>query len=339
MIVDLQKFLQAERPHWEDLEAMLEGMEKDAFHRQDLPEIQRFYYLYQRASSDLTKMKSFACEPELRNKLENLVSRAYAELHSSGRTAHTFSIKKWLAVTLPRTFRRHFRAFLLSVFIFVLGGLFGGGAIIADPEAKSVLLPFGHLRISPTERVQNEESLDTEKDPLQGNKQAFFSYLTTHNTRVSIFMLATGMTWAIGTILLLFYNGVILGAVAVDYLMDGQWAFLFGWLLPHGIVEIPAILIAGQTGCLIGATLLGLRSGEPLRIRFRQMGSDIVTLICGVALMLVWAGFIEAFLSQYHEPVIPYGAKISFGVIEGILLITYFSLAGRKKEEPEGLES
>ena len=46
--------------------------------------------------------------------------------------------------------------------------------------------------------------------------------------------------------------------------------------------------------------------------------------------MLVWAGFIEAFLSQYHEPVIPYSLKIGFGVVELILLILFLSKSGKE---------
>jgi len=52
-----------------------------------------------------------------------------------------------------------------------------------------------------------------------------------------------------------------------------------------------------------------------------------VTLIFGVGLMLVWAGFVEAFLSQYHEPFVPYWAKISFGALSCACL--HCSLPGR----------
>ena len=45
--------------------------------------------------------------------------------------------------------------------------------------------------------------------------------------------------------------------------------------------------------------------------------------------MLVWAGIIEAFLSQYHQPVIPYMAKIIFGCVELVLLILFLARSGR----------
>jgi uncharacterized membrane protein SpoIIM required for sporulation len=141
------------------------------------------------------------------------------------------------------------------------------------------------------------------------------------------------MTWGVGTITLLFYNGVILGAVVVDYTAAGQTKFLLGWLLPHGAFEIPAILIAGQAGLVLAGALIGWGQRTSLRLRLRAIAGDLVTLIAGVALFLVWAGFVEAFLSQYHEPVIPYGVKIGFGITELFLLILFFGKCGTKHRD------
>ena len=55
-----------------------------------------------------------------------------------------------------------------------------------------------------------------------------------------------------------------------------------------------------------------------------------IHLCAGAALLLIWAGLIEAFISQYHQPVLPYSWKISFGLIELISLSWFFARAGRK---------
>jgi uncharacterized membrane protein SpoIIM required for sporulation len=93
----------------------------------------------------------------------------------------------------------------------------------------------------------------------------------THNTKVSILTLAMGITWGIGTLVMLFYNGVILGAVALDYMTAGETQFLLGWLLPHGAIEIPAILLAGQCGLILASALIGWGKAIPLRMRFRSV--------------------------------------------------------------------
>jgi uncharacterized membrane protein SpoIIM required for sporulation len=131
---------------------------------------------------------------------------------------------------------------------------------------------------------------------------------------------------------MLFYNGVILGAVAVDYMMAGETSFLLGWLLPHGAIEIPAILLAGQAGIVLAGALIGWSKPISLRMRLRKISNDLVTLIFGVALMLVWAGIIEAFFSQYHEPVMPYTVKIGFGVLELIILALFLGRAGKRSQ-------
>jgi len=47
--------------------------------------------------------------------------------------------------------------------------------------------------------------------------------------------------------------------------------------------------------------------------------------------MLIWAGIVEAFFSQYHEPVIAYEVKIGFGALEFILLILFLAKSGRRR--------
>ena len=196
-----------------------------------------------------------------------------------------------------------------------------------DPQAKNILIQFSHLQGSPYERVLKEE--EGINKALDNQKISFSSYLITHNIQVSLFALVLGVTFGFGTLILLFYNGIILGAVIADYLRFGVGAFAVGWLLPHGAFEIWAILIAGQAGFLIAKSLL--KSGRYSRMAQLSMaGRDILTLFFGLSSLLVWAGIVEAFFSQYHMPIIPYNFKISFGIIELLFLIYYFGFIGKK---------
>lgn len=330
MIVDLQKFIVNERPVWAELEKMLDRIEADPNGQLSLAQVQRFHQLYERTAADLARITTFSSEPETRRFLENLVARAYGEIHETREKQRRFFPLQWLFKTWPQTFRKHIRAFYLSLAITIAGCAFGGLAIAFDPDAKAVLMPFSHLMQDPAKRVAEEENAT--HDRLAGFKTTFSAELMTHNTKVSIFTLALGMTWGVGTTIMLFYNGVILGAVAVDYIHAGETKFLLGWLMPHGVIEIPAILIAGQAGLILAFALIGRGSRTPLRARLREISGDLSTLICGVGLMLIWAGFIEAFLSQYHEPVIPYVAKIAFGCVELVLLIFFLSKSGANEK-------
>ncbi len=326
MIIDLPKFIARERPHWAALENLLDRLEEDPGRAMDIERIKAFHALYQRTSADLAKIATFSSEPETLRYLETLVARAYGEIHESRSRGSGPPLRERFLGGFPAAVRRRAAALALAVAVTLLGCAFGGFAVSFDPEAREVIIPFSHLHRGPADRVADEESAAT--DRLHGGKSTFSASLMTHNVRVSILVLALGMTWGVGTLLLLFYNGVILGAVAVDYVLAGQTKFLLGWLLPHGAVEIPAILIAGQAGLVLAGALLGRGDRSALRTRLRLVSADLVTLIFGAAVLLAWAGFVEAFLSQYHEPVIPYALKIGFGALELALLVLFLARGG-----------
>ncbi|MGV3531409.1 MAG: stage II sporulation protein M [Chthoniobacteraceae bacterium] len=328
MIIDLPRFLAAEQPSWAELERMLDSWEEDADRTPSLDEVKRFHFLYQKVSADLGRISTFASEPQLKRYLESLVARAYGEVHGTRDRGRKTSLFEWFVAGFPRVFMKHRGAFALSLLATLVGMLFGGAAVALDAEAKQALVPpqFAHLLQDPADRVAKEEAA-TEKG-IDGNEATFAGMLMTHNTRVSIFAMALGMTWAIGTVVLLFYNGVLLGFVAVDYVSAGQTVFLLGWLMPHGVIEIPAILIGGQAGIVLGRALLGRSNPLPLRRRMKAAGRDAAVLIGGVAVMLVWAGIVESFLSQHHEPVLPYWLKIAFGTAELGVLVWFLGSGG-----------
>ncbi|MBE2214539.1 MAG: stage II sporulation protein M [Opitutaceae bacterium] len=328
MILDLHHFVQEGRPLWDELDALLLRLETGGKRAcLDLEEAKRLHYLYQRASADLARVMTFAAEPEIRAHLESLVGRAYGEVHRHRRTDDRWAVWRWFVAGFPGAFRRRLGSFWMAVVATIAGAAFGAGAVLFDPEAKPVLLPFDHLLGNPADRVAEEER-DGGSD---GAMHATFSAsLMTHNIRVAILTLALGITWGFGTLVIIFYNGVILGAVVADYIAAGQTTFLVGWLLPHGSVEIPAFLIAGQAGLVLGGALIGRGDRAPMVERLRSAGPDLATLIGGVAVLLVWAGIVESFLSQYHEPVLPYAAKITFGAVQLTLLAAFLILSGRR---------
>jgi uncharacterized membrane protein SpoIIM required for sporulation len=327
MILDLERFVRAERPYWNELEAMLQRLEENHSNDLTLHEVRRFHFLYDLAASDLLRLSTFASSPEIAQYLEALVARAYGEIHETRGPGRRFAPWYWVTRQFPRTFRRHLRAFWLSVALTALGAAFGAGILYLDPDSKQTLLPFSHLLGKPSERVAEEEQ--NQGRHLEGRKAGFAGFLMTHNIRVSLFTLALGMTYGVGTFIMLFYNGVILGAVSLDYIRDGQTQFLLGWLLPHGSIEIPSVIIAGQAGFVLAGALIGSRKSLGLLERLAAIRGDLVTLIGGFSMLLVWAGIVEAFFSQYHEPVVPYSVKIAFGLLELTLLTAWLSFSGR----------
>ena len=111
MIIDLEKFSAAERPVWQELEAMLNAVESSPSLRLGLDQARRLYYLYERTSADLARLVTFSAEPGLRRYLEALVARAYSEIHETRASREGFAPLAWFLHTLPQTFLRHVKAF------------------------------------------------------------------------------------------------------------------------------------------------------------------------------------------------------------------------------------
>lgn len=330
MIVDLENYLKQAKPRWDQLENLLMRLEQPGSVL-SVEECQEFRQLYDSSLVDLSELKHFAFEREVCQHLENIISRCSVQMMPQAKSSGRWSPFTWLRQTFPMAFRRRFNAFLLSVAVTLTGCLFGAGAIAFDPPSKGVIMPFPHLLMTPTQRVKMEEKRISGNHPIDENRAAFSAQLMTHNSKVSITTMAFGLTYGVGTVVMLFYNGVILGGVCADFLLDGQRIFLVGWLLPHGAIEIPAILLAGQAGMILAWAMLDRRQGKSMGVRLGKVLPDVSTIIVGVALMLVWAGIVESFLSQYHEPILPYSIKIGFGLMELVGLMAYLGLCGRTK--------
>lgn len=335
MIIDLDRFIRTREKDWKELEDLIARAQSGGLSRFSLKEADRFNFLYRSVSSDLNRLQTYSTDPDLVSHLESLVSAAFSQMYQVRHAGAGTSIWKKLFYGFPATFRKHIKLFYFSTAFTLLGVIFGGLAISFDPSSKRVLIGFDHLRQSPEQRVLHEEK-KPQDDYEPGGRAVFSTWLMTHNIKVSVFAVGLGFTFGLGTLSVLFYNGVVLGAVSADYMSAGVTPFLAGWLLPHGAFEIPAILIAGQTGFLIALCLLS-RTRQSRLDNLRERGPEILTLVAGLGVLLVWAGVVESFFSQTHEPVLPYSVKIGFGLLELIALFYYLFAVGRSRAIPGAL--
>lgn len=329
MILDLERFQAQAMARWNSLESLLALLEGRPGRRLNVAESEQLQELYTQAAADLNRVTHGALAPELRQYLERLVARAYAELYYAPPTRSAFwQWRRWLKIftAFPETFRRQSRYFALAVLITALGCAMGGLAVRYDPTSVDLLLPADYLR-DPGKRVHAEEKGENRHIDSAQTEAAFSAQLISHNIEVALLAAALGVTFGIGTALLLFENGVLLGAVAVRYTQQGFGLFVAAWLLPHGVFEIPSVLIAGQAGFYLARLLLRRREDRNVRESMREW----LVLIAGLALMLTWAGIMEAFFSQHHEPALPYEFKIAVAVAELVLLAIYLLVIGQRK--------
>jgi uncharacterized membrane protein SpoIIM required for sporulation len=327
--LDLNKFIADNREDWQKLEKMLGTAETAGLDRFSHKQLREFGILYRKVCADLVHVRSATSNAELTEYLNSLVSRGYAGIYSGSRfrlrVLTDFFVRKF-----PRELRRRARYFALSAALLVVGVLFGFLAVTYDQNSRYYLMPQEHMHADPAERV--EEALRAENEggrvKSAGQSAAFSSFLFTHNIRVALLAFAAGITLGIGTALVLGINGVILGAVAADYHQRGATLFFYSWVLPHGIMELTSVVIAGAAGLLLGRAILWpgeYTTIDSLRIR----GRSALILVLGTIPLFIVAGLIEGSLSQINPPAIPYWFKLLVAALTGAFLIMYFAAAGR----------
>jgi len=188
-----------------------------------------------------------------------------------------------------------------------------------DPQAAPYLVPAQHLELDPVQRAEAEAS---EEVADAGSQAEFTSFLFTHNIQVGFFAFALGVTAGVGTAVVLFSNGVMLGALAQVYAAKGLAGWFWAWILPHGIPELTAIFIAGAAGLLLARGMIAPR-GLPRAVAVRKEARVALRLVLGTLPILVLAGIIEGTISQIHPPRLSIELKIGFAIAVGIALYAW----------------
>jgi len=120
------------------------------------------------------------------------------------------------------------------------------------------------------------------------------------NTRTSFLIMMLGALLGIFPFISLWLNGTILGILFGKYIAEGgnYLGFMMG-ILPHGIIEIPAIIIAASQGFRLGKEVVspptGLNRSEAIKLNITK-GIKLFVLI--LPLLLI-AAVIEVYISTY----------------------------------------
>lgn len=317
-------FSRARSPDWQTLEALLTRFETHGPAALSLREARALGKLYRAACADLLVAQAQLKEAALADYLNVLVARGYAAVYAS-ETRFSFDLVGLFLRVFPALVRRERRLVALSALIFLLGGVFGALVIRSDPSALGLVIPEMHQLRTPSERVRDEATAGDGHDA--GAAAVFSSFLLTHNIQVTFLVFALGITLGIGTACVLFFNGVPLGALAAQYHASGQGLFFWAWILPHGVVELTVVVIAGAAGFVLARGLWkpGLQTRGAAVVR---EGQSAVRLVIGGMPMLVVAGIVEGTISQMHEPAMPYSVKLT--VAGGLFVATclYLSRGG-----------
>ena len=290
-------------------------------------ELEEFTGLYREVSADLARAHTYGGSLRLRFHLERLVGAAH-NLFYQDRT-EGFSVKGWVRSGFPRVLRRHGRYVAVSAGLLFAPALMTYQAVRADVELGRRLAP--PLMVTRAEEARDRlDRGDPYVDVPQVQMSVFSSQVMTNNIQVSFLAAAGGILAGLGTAVILLVNGVHLGSVFALFDAQGAGALLWTFVLPHGVLEMTAIVISGAAGLLLAHAVIA--PGRRTRGRaLREDGRESLSLLAGAGLLLVVAGLVEGFVSPARIPAV---LKLVFAAVVAVLMLLYF-LSGRGR--PRGL--
>jgi len=230
------------------------------------------------------------------------------------------ALRRFVVSDFPGTFMAETRFFWAALALLCAGLVTGAMAAVAEPGSVEAIVP-------PAVRAHLQQgTLWTDAAPLSATPLVFGSRVVTNNLAVALTVFALGLTAGLGTMALLFFNGLHVGVILALTFEAGLGTRLLGFMAAHGLVEMASILVAGQAGLILGAAIVA--PGELSRAdALRERGRSALRLLLGTLPLFFAIGLVEGFVSP--GPLFPAPLKLTLGLSLVTLLFGYLVRFGR----------
>lgn len=267
-------------------------------------------------ADDLSYARTFYKGSQLVRYLNEIASRYFIDLTKYKKSDKNSFLFFWKE-ELPLIMYKRRREMLLSLLALLLGALIG---IVSQHQEND----FTYLILG-EEYMEKTKANIASGDPMAVYKQmdetTMFAAIAVNNIRVSFYAFIFGIFLSVGSIYVLFINGVMLGVFQYFFFQQGllKVSALAIWL--HGTLEISAIVIAGGAGIVLGNSILFPGTFKRTQ-SLRKGGIDAVKIILGLIPVFVVAAFIEGFLTRLTE--MPHYFNVTIITLSALLIVWYF---------------
>lgn len=297
-------FIEQNKKKWNRFEELYDSKSNDP---EELSE------LYMDITDDLSYAQTFYKRRTVRVYLNQLAQKVYTGVHKQKGE----SFKKFLTVwktSLPLEIYRSRKNLLFAFIVFLIYALIGVVTTHLDPDFPRTVMGDGYVDMT-LENIQQGNPLAVYEDDDQ---LSMFIRITTNNLQVAFLTFFVGFFFTIGTHILLFSNGVMLGAFQYFFQTKGLLITSFLGIWIHGAFEISAIVLAGGAGITAGNGLLFPKSYT--RLQSLQLSTKRgLKIMLSLVPFIIAAGFLESYVTANYQ-VLPDWSKwtlimLSFAII------------------------
>jgi uncharacterized membrane protein SpoIIM required for sporulation len=330
IVLKSSEFRRAREANWLELERQVAVVERRGMRALTPDELQQLPLLYRSTLSSLSVARAIALDRHLLLYLENLALRAFLAVYSPP-AGFRDTAAEFLRAQLPAAVRGARWHFLIAVIALVVGGVAAFWLTVGDESWFTTLVPSGLAGgrgPASTRASLLEGEIFAPWPGFVASLGVMANFLFSHNTIVGILMFSFGLAAGVPTILLLGYQGVILGAFIALHYNRGLTTDFLGWIAIHGVTEIGAVLLCAAAGLVLADKILfpdRYSRVDSLALHGRRAAEIAV----GAVLMFFVAAILEGVFRQLIAST-PW--RFAIGAATGIGWLAYFVLPlGQKR--------
>jgi len=308
--VDIDAFAAVHESQWQRLEQLtkqrrLNGQETD-----------ELVSLYQAAAGHLSQLHTSAPDPLLVSRLSGILTSARARI-AGAHELRLSDVTRFFVFSLPAAFYR-VRWWTVAVMVGFVGvAALSAWWILATPEAMAALGSEREL-----DRYANEAFEAYYSNYPAGD---FAGQVWTNNAWIAAQCIGLGIS-GIFPVYVLLVNAVGVGSSAAIMADHDSLHVFFGLILPHGLMELTAIFIAGGAGLKLFWAWVA--PGGRTRVRaLATEGRALFTVALGLVIVLGVSGIVEGFVTPSG---LPTGVKITIGALVLAAYWAYTLVLGRR---------
>lgn len=310
--MNLDRFVAAHQPTWARLEE-LAARDPGGL---TAAEVREMVSAYQRATTHLSTARTTLRDRELTTRLSQLVATAGASVYGT-RPRTWQAVRRFFTETFPAAMWHQRWPIAVSTVIF-LGVAFGLGAWTASsPRALDAAIP---------EAVQDAlvagDFVEYYSDRPSGQ---FFAEVGLNNIQVGFLAFAAGILGGLPTVMLLVVNAANVGLAGGLFHARGVGEVFWGFITPHGLLELTAIFVAAGTGLALGWSWID-PGDRPRGESLRAQASRAITIVAGLIVVFGVAALIEGFVTGAP---LPTWFRVGIGVVAEVAFLTYAWTFGR----------
>jgi uncharacterized membrane protein SpoIIM required for sporulation len=314
--MDLDRFVVQNGLAWNRLDDLASRARTRSARRLSPAESEELVSLYQLASAQLSHARTYYQDTGLTARLTTTVASARAAIYGTT-NPEGGAFKRFFAETFPAAVWVSRRFIAVSAALMFVPALAAGVWMANSPKALDAAIPKDQQDALVSSQFEDYYS--------SGPAANFSTDVLVNNIRVSILAFAGGIVACVPTAILLAFNGVNVGVAAGLFAHVHQQGKFYGLILPHGLLELTAITIAGAAGLRLGWSLIA--PGDRTRGQaLAEEGRRSMVIILGLMLAFVVAGLIEGFVTPSGLPTF---ARVGLGALVEAAFVLWIVTQGR----------